>query len=490
MKHNIMDDVVNNGFCIGCGVCVAICPDHCLTMTWNQKGSIEPTFTKECKNTCGLCLKSCPFYEQKIEKKEIAEELFNAHDIEFSNDAGFYSTCWAGYSLVDADRGNGASGGMATWFIRHCLDNGIVDFAAVVGPTIRDNPLFDFQLVSKTKELEKTRGSKYYPVSVHEVLTFICEQEEKKYLIIGLPCLLYGIRLAARHNAKMRRRIKILAGLTCGGCPTKMMCDCLSKAQGKTPQAQDEISFRKKKNNAQTAYDYEFFIKNGGYPILGKSMYGLYGFLWTNHFFRHRSCFFCDDVFAEVADIVFMDAWLSRFTRDPGGNNLIIVRNMALNVIFEPDIIRGKCFLEPVDIHDICKSQELLIQWKKIDIDFRYQLAAQKGNQLPLRTPVADVSIDDIQVKAINRNRHFISVAAWSNAIWPRYRRWGRAGVVFFIAHCMIAHFRTVRYFENVAYIFPFLNMIRLMKRIARRLLRLTLPGARFGKTMNSRDNG
>jgi len=43
--------------------------------------------------------------------------------------------------------------------------------------------------------------------------------------------------------------------------------------------------------------------------------------VWTNGFFKLNACNFCDDIFAELADVVFMDAWIDPYIYDSKGTN-------------------------------------------------------------------------------------------------------------------------------------------------------------------------
>ena len=51
-------------------------------------------------------------------------------------------------------------------------------------------------------------------------------------------------------------------------------------------------------------------------------------------YFKLNPCNYCDDVFAELADVVFMDAWLPKYSKDPLGHSLVINRNKAFTFIF------------------------------------------------------------------------------------------------------------------------------------------------------------
>ena len=45
-------------------------------------------------------------------------------------------------------------------------------------------------------------------------------------------------------------------------------------------------------------------------------MKNLYCIRWEYGYFKYKACDFCDDIFAECADITVGDAWLSRYKKD------------------------------------------------------------------------------------------------------------------------------------------------------------------------------
>ncbi|MEW5804781.1 MAG: Coenzyme F420 hydrogenase/dehydrogenase, beta subunit C-terminal domain [bacterium] len=378
------------------------------------------------------------------------------------------------------DRAEGSSGGLATWFIRKCLKDHSVDRVINVSKSTRDNQLFDYQIISNRDELEQSRGSKYYPVTLADVMQEVIHgKEDYRYLITGLPCFLYGIRLLEEACPKIQKRIKILVGLVCGQCPNKQLSELLSAAQqGRLASSKDQIHFRRKKKNAIDAYDYEFTVNNGeSWAFLGKSMRSLYGFLWMNKYFSHRACHFCDDTFAEIADVVFMDAWLPEYIKDPKGNNLVLVRDSALNSIFEIGIQEGTCAIERIGIDRVFRSQSSVVKYKKYRVRQRCQYALKEGKWVPPRPCADDAEIDG---EACKQDAFLLGLSAWSKANWPSYRNYGRSGVFFFLIHSLLSHRRNIRYLKEWQSIVPGFKRIKQMERLLRRLMKkwLFMPKA------------
>ena len=96
--RNVCDVIIPNDLCSGCGVCAGICPANSLKMEWNRYGQYVPAEDAgECVE-CGLCLKSCPFWNQEDNETTLAEREFkHQKGIQFNPVTGFFLGLFAGY---------------------------------------------------------------------------------------------------------------------------------------------------------------------------------------------------------------------------------------------------------------------------------------------------------------------------------------------------------------------------------------------------------
>jgi len=317
---------------------------------------------KECNN-CGLCLEVCPANREKINQNDIAKLYFEKEkDIHYHPAIGFYLSSYIGYSLTDFHREHGASGGMITWLLERLLSSGSVDRIIVAKNSDSNNVLFKMKIVSSIKEIRDASNSKYYPLELSNCLEkIINSKEEHKYAIVGLPCFLYGIRKAMFQNPRLKKEIKFLIGLVCGHCPNASYTEYLSKLAEIKLKDIKTVNYRVKKG-AKTSINYGFQIKkkDGTYSkILWNNIIGK---LWNKYYFCHNVCNYCDDIFAEVADIVFMDAWLPEAIPVVQGTSIIVVRNSILDDILVEGNQKGSCSLKPCPIEKVVKSQKSTIE--------------------------------------------------------------------------------------------------------------------------------
>ena len=56
---------------------------------------------------------------------------------------------------------------------------------------------------------------------------------------------------------------------------------------------------------------------------------------WMNRWFTLNACSYCDDIFAECADVAFMDAWLPEYANDRQGTNIVVVRSQIVQDVID-----------------------------------------------------------------------------------------------------------------------------------------------------------
>ena len=365
--RNVCEVIVTNDYCIGCGICAGICPAHILEMKFNEYGEYQPIETKSgCLPKCDLCLRVCPFWNQEDNEDTIAKSSFGCMPrIKHSLEAGYYSECYVGYSNINGHRMNGASGGMTTWLLETLIKNGIVDHVICVTHNPESKKLFKFSVLESVEEIRDAAQSCYYPVELAEVINYIINHDGR-YAITGLPCFIKGLRLAMHQNRQLNERLAYLIGLTCGQLQSKHFAEYLCALKGGDPDNLSRIVFRIKDPN-RPASDYGFrFTCSSGNAREGEIYWdsGM-GEVWQNSYFTQNACLYCDDVFAETADIVLMDAWLPEYIKCYKGNNLLVVRSLKFSQLIKNGINRRELCLNAIDLQQVILSQADIIYKKR-----------------------------------------------------------------------------------------------------------------------------
>jgi coenzyme F420 hydrogenase subunit beta len=382
------------GMCSGCGVCAGICPGHNLSMAFNRYGEYAPVKgPRECPLQCDLCLRACPFWNQTDNEDTLARLAFAAQPgIQHRPETGYYLESFVGYSNVNGQRANGASGGLATWFLETLLAEGLVDgVACVTAQTRSDNdaePLFRFAVLRRAEDIRAAARSCYYPVEIsqviHEILT-----TPGRYAVIGLPCVLKALRLAMRANTRLRERIVIMAGLVCGGAQSALFADYICALGGGDPASLTSVTFRLK-DPTRPANDHgvHFTCRAGSVAEQTVFWFDGIGDIWSRACFKVDACHYCDDVFAEVADIAFMDAWLPEFMQDPGGTSMVITRTPHISRIFRQGQDDASLRIKPIDITAVTLAQRDIapvLPAKRNDLAARIMNSAGDRQYVPVK---------------------------------------------------------------------------------------------------------
>ncbi|MHB8978758.1 MAG: Coenzyme F420 hydrogenase/dehydrogenase, beta subunit C-terminal domain [Trichloromonadaceae bacterium] len=416
----VVTEIVEQELCCGCGICVGICPSHNLKMAWRDNGDLAPKLLGACPTGCRLCLDVCPFGPQAASEDLLSQSRFgDTDDIRHDEAVGLYLEAFVGYSLSGGHRERGASGGMTTWLLETLLSSGRVDAVVCVGVEEGGERLFLFKykIIDDIESLRSAAGSRYYPVDMSEAVSLMnSDNQGLRYAVVGLPCVLKGLRLAMEAMPRLRRRIVYTLGLTCGHMPNRFYTEYLASLSGVTIDSLASAQYRLKEDTGRAGnFKFQAVAKNGcsGVAIPFSKISNI----WTDGYFQVNACNYCDDVFAEVADVVFMDAWLPQYIHDIRGHSLVVVRHPNLLPIFAEGADTGSCYLESLPIALITESQRGVIENKRTMLSGRLFAAGLHDRKAPIKRYPVDASIYRRYQRKIEA--HY-SVQQASKIQWPR----------------------------------------------------------------------
>jgi coenzyme F420 hydrogenase subunit beta len=405
---NTIEQYMTTGLCSGCGMCSGICPAGHIVIADNTFGEYRPAAGEPACTDCGLCLRVCPFIEDASNNEEaIGARLFGSiPGIRKNQFCGYHLASYVGYS--PEHRMNSASGGCATWFLERLLEKGIVDAVLCVGPGPGHDRLFDFREATTPAMLRECSKSAYYPVEMSRFIRKMRE-DKRKFAVIGLPCYIKAVQRAREASPRLRERIAVTAGITCGHLPAKSMTQEVAITIGRDPRDISRVTFRVKTDHTKaTQYCTEYILKDGdtarAYTELEKSFF--------SRLFTQRSCDFCDDIFAECADVSFMDAWLPEYADERSGMSLVITRSELSATVFAgaPSAVR------PIGIERVVESQTSvgLVRYKRETIYARMKAARLSRRAVPQKRAIpqpfrrmplllAEIACDALARRSIRR---------------------------------------------------------------------------------------
>lgn len=363
---NVFTAVVANDLCSGCGVCAGVAPCS-MHMVCNRAGEYVPAPPTECSD-CGLCVRVCPF----------ASPLPCPAPSPLGNALAHY----VGY-MADADhRARAASGGLTTGVLTELLRRGAVDGIVAVTPAHDPGTLFRAAILDDPAQVMLSAKSRYYPIEFSDILRQVRAQR-KRYAVVALPCTVRALRLAQAACPWLAESLRYIIGLTCGHGVSKHYTSFLSHLAGLRPEQVTEVDYRGKA--ATRADEYLFRAGTGarhGRPLA--SARGPVGAVWTGYFFSLNACHYCEDLFAEHADLSVMDAWLPQYASDPRGHSIVCVRNEALHDLLQ-DMAHGETVvLQPLAEEQVLASQAVALRFKSERLAARLGALQRQGIGVPI----------------------------------------------------------------------------------------------------------
>lgn len=382
----LSESVLARDYCCGCGVCAGICPQNALEMRFNEHGEYRPCLTGEC-TSCGLCSAVCPFLDGNANEDDLARSAFeNTPRIRHTVETGYYLNGFVGYVAEPEIRWNRASGGMATWLLEKLLTEKAVNAVLCVSPNSDPDELFRYTICRSIDDVRKCSRSCYYPVTAQDVLSFV-KRNNGRYAIVGLPCVCKAVRLAQQQSRRLRDRISYVLGLVCGQTKSKGFVEYVCALGGGDPHRLSKVEFRVK-DASRSASDFGLSftceIDNGSKQE--GTVFGTEGMnrAWSDRYFTPNACNFCDDVFAECADAVFMDAWLPEYRKDAGGHSLVLTRDPRINELFDREADHpSDAVVHRLDVEAIIRSQMGVVCSKRGCMRDRIALANAQGLPVP-----------------------------------------------------------------------------------------------------------
>ena len=380
-KPKVIDLVVNNDLCIGCGICVYKCPTKALDVKTNDFGFITPEQISSCDDN-GSCIRVCPFNVFPADDVRTENELSQIY-LKESNKShpkiGQYKDIYAGYS--NNYRSTSSSGGIGTYILVKLLEKGIVNYVISVKGNDDKSGYYKYAISSNIEELLQTSKTRYYPVTLSEVFSNI-NTLDGKVAIVGVACFIKSIRLAQHSDPVLKNKIQFLVGIICGGVKSSFFTEYLADKIGVEKKYINKPNYRIKDFNS-SAGDYSFGCENSKTNEKKSMRMREAGDMWGTGLFKANACDFCDDVTTELADISIGDAWLDPYVNDGRGDNVIVTRSNLAQKIIHDGINMNQLNLEALTIERFLLSQKGSFNHRHTGLPFRVKNAKNKGMVVP-----------------------------------------------------------------------------------------------------------
>lgn len=332
-------------------------------------------------------LRACSAFSAEVPSEDtIAAELFRSAHIQSRPILGRYSALYAGYVTEPDFREHSSSGGLATWLAVELLRRGEIDGVIHMHKqqTLRDgDPLFSYGISRTVEEIRANAKTRYYPGELSHVLSEICG-DGQRYLLIGIPSIIYEVRLLQRHSADFSRSIVYTIGLICGHQKSTHYAESLAWQAGIRSSQLKDIDFRVKSGNRRANEYWTAFKAKGTDDSVLRSQETLFGTDWGLGLFKAPFSDLTEDVMNETADIVLGDAWLEPYVADGLGANIVIVRNDHFRNVLTSAASERRVRLFDESPTRVLASQRALISHNIVERDARL---SRWGNDMIERFP-------------------------------------------------------------------------------------------------------
>lgn len=366
------DTVIANGYCVGCGAC-AVPEQSPFKIVMDDYGQYQSALkdANVFATTQNDYEKLCPFGSGAPNEDEIGKQQFS-ETCEYNDQVGYYNGVFAGHVTEGDFRNQGSSGGMGTWILNEMLSKGLVDYVVHVKSETAAEDLhnipFKYQVSETLEETQQGGKSRYYPIELSEVLKTV-RNKPGRYAVVGLPCFIKSIRLLQAQDPVLAERIQYCVGLVCGHLKSAHYAESLAWQMGIPPQDLEGIDFRTK-DPSQPANRYSTYAKGpSGEKVVPTNQ--LFGADWGAGAFKYKACDFCDDVFAETADVVLGDAWLPEYVQDSYGTNVVVTRNQDIRQLIVNARTEGRLEMDDLGVEKAVQSQDAGLRHRKVSIGYR-----------------------------------------------------------------------------------------------------------------------
>lgn len=371
--------VIDNNYCIGCGACAIKNTEFTtqrdqyglITAKYNNANNIDPTMDEV-----------CPFATSTNENI-LAEKYFSKTEaIQHEPKLGYYLSLYAGHTSNQTLREKTTAGGLTTWLLEKLFKEKLIDGVIHVAPKKNSPDLFEYTVSYNIDEIESRTKSRYYHVSFSDVKDFLNSANlSGKYAFVGVPCYIKAMRLLCENDPKLKEHIAFYFGIFCGHMKTSAFGELLSWQQGISPKELKNIDFRVKDYSRPSS---QYAIKvSDSKTTHQESNFKLYGTDWGLGLFKPKACDWCDDISAELADVVLGDAWLPQYVKDSSGTNIVIVRNPILQELLINAESNREVSLDILSEKEIIQSQAGNYRHRQEGLSVRLASAEKNGLWVP-----------------------------------------------------------------------------------------------------------
>lgn len=369
--------IVEEGLCIGCGLCQAVAGPDQVEVRKAQNGELRPHVVGALnQETVDRIYDVCPGTRLEGLPERLVDDDSHS-DLVW----GPYRRMLLAHASDPEIRFKGAAGGVLTALALFLLESKRVDFVLHVRAGRLEPTFGESHSSRKRADVLVAAGSRYGPtaplIDIDRVL-----DHGQSFAFVGKPCDIAALRNLARHDPRVDDLLRYWLTPVCGGfMPSAGMADFLQRNEGVGLDAVTAFRYRGHGCPGPTRYE----LADGRVRELRYTdFWGTDESQWTLPF----RCKVCPDGIGEAADIAAADNWPGGAPnpetedQDPG-TNAVIARTASGAALMQAAVEAGYVTLEgEVDPRHMDRIQPHQTR-KKLAVRARWDGLAAEGRLVP-----------------------------------------------------------------------------------------------------------
>lgn len=410
VAHRIQE-VVERGMCVGCGGC-GVATRGAIPVTLTHRGIYQADLAGASPEALAAGSAVCPFSDDSPNEDVLRAPRSAVVPMSRDERLGDYSTVVAARRSSEDDLLQSSSGGLTSFVVEKLLERGEIDGVIHSAPAGGGDVLFEFVVSTTPEELAGRKKSYYYATTFTDALNSV-RGDGRRYAILGVPCYIRAARSICETDLELKAQLLFFVGLVCGHMKSQMFAESLGWQDGVPPHDLAQVDFRLKVPG-KDAGRYDFGARAAGERELHrKPTAEMVGGSWGHGAFQPEACNFCDDIFAETADVAFGDAWLPEYKEDWRGTNVVVSRNSVIDDIIETGRADGTLTVDPLAVDDAVRTQAGNFRHRRDGLAVRLADDVAAGLSVPEKRVAPDANRVDAQRRKLIRQRRKMSESSF-----------------------------------------------------------------------------
>lgn len=367
--------IVEQGLCIGCGLCQSVAGEDRLRVTKTMSGYLQPVVVGELDHAIvDRIYEVCP--GTRIEG--LPEDLID-EDTRIDNVWGPWRRMVRAWASDPEVRFEGSTGGVLTALGNYLLESKRVEFILHVKISDIDPSFGDATLSFTEADVYEAAGSRYGPAAPLTDIAAALDRNQP-FAFIAKPCDVSALRNYARQDSRVDQLVKYMLVMVCGGYGTPQGTRDFYRRVDIDPEQVTGLRYRGRGCPGPTRVETGEQVQEFHYI----DFWGEDETTWALPF----RCKICPDGIGEAADIAAADTWIGGGPNridsvDDPGINALIARTPAGEELIAAAAEAGALTLEydiPPDTMSLYQPHQVN---KKYAVWARHQGLGDAGRIVP-----------------------------------------------------------------------------------------------------------